>query len=327
MTRIPTILSTSPGNYDREVSVQTAIRAEFGIDLDSRFISSSVFMTDSKGALVDIRIAYRSKVITVTPKEPLSMGTTYTVTFVGDSDLADGSKEGIRSIIGDCMAGNTTLTFSTEQAEALAPPALRTPAHGSIIRQQPVFVWEEVEGASGYHFELSETNTFSSLVYPDEPRLLTETTIELQPLEDGLYYIRLQSVKDDGSKGEWSDIFQFHLTTVDEGSVSVEDAPPVDDFPMYDELDVELELIEAFPKDVAFQVDLNVKSLYFRVIGSIDISKLDNGSMKLTGTHISDDFEEESHGIVPGRTTVVNGGDGTTYIIFTPDPLIETGGE
>jgi hypothetical protein len=98
----PVINSTSPINYETDVAVNTSFRAEFNIDLDSRYIQDFVFMTNDKGERVDIRTAYRAKVITVTPLSSLQTGSTYQITFVGVSDREDGAL-GLRSIIGDGM--------------------------------------------------------------------------------------------------------------------------------------------------------------------------------------------------------------------------------
>lgn len=323
-TRFPTVVSTSPSNYQRDVPVSTSIRVEFSIDLDSRYIDPFVLMTDSFNRPVNVRVNYRAKVITITPLQALSMGTAYKVTLIGDTDVEDGAKQGIRSIIGDCMAGSVTLTFTTEQDETLAVPELSTPVNNSIIREKPVFKWNTVDNAAGYHLELSKSNTFGTLIHPQSEHSLIAATL-LEPdvtLDDGIYYVRLRSVRDDGRSGEWSRAYQFNLSTSEEGSISEEDAPAVDVFPYYDEdVTIELEVVENFPKDLGNHVPTNVKSIYFRVIGDIDLTLLDSESLTLVGQHISGDFQEESHGVVKGRTTVVDNGDGTAYIVFTPEPL------
>lgn len=330
-TRFPTVVSTSPSNYQRDIPINTSIRVEFNIDLDQRYINPFVLMADSFNRPVEIRASYRSKVITITPLQPLSMGTTYHVTLVGDSDLEDGAKQGIRSIIGDCMAGNSSFTFSTEQDITLAIPELTVPINNSIVRSKPAFQWTTVENAAGYHFELSKSNLFGTFIYPQgEHSLITDTMIEPDAvLDDGLYYSRLRSVREDGRLGEWSKPYQFNLRTVEEGTIAEEDTSIGDEFPYYDSGEtIELEVVENFPEDLGNYVPTNVKSLYFRVIGDIDLGLLDSESLTLIGQHISGDFQEESHGLVKGRITVVDNGDGTAYVVFTPEPLpIEGVGE
>ncbi|MNP45889.1 hypothetical protein D3C76_1398500 [compost metagenome] len=133
---------------------------------------------------------------------------------------------------------------------------------------------------------------------------------------DGIYYWTVRGVRNDGVTGEWSAIGQFSIQTFEAGTISPVDQPPVE--VLYDEPNFEVELIESFPKLDSVDVPLNIKSLYFRVIGEIDVSLIDVDSFILKGTHIAG-VPEESHGEVAGQMSIVSGGDGTTYIIFTPD--------
>lgn len=319
----PNITTFSPTKYQKSVPISTSIRADFSIDLDGRYIDGNVFMTDAKGTLIDIRTSYRAKVLTVMPLAPLNMGTTYQVTFVGDSNLDDGVKQGIRSIIGDCMAGNEVLTFTTEVDDSLTVPEVLLPAHGAVLKARPTFTWNPVSTAKGYHLEISRTNTFATLVYPKEQQLFTKTEIEPDvEFADGLYYWRIRSVRGDNATGEWSKIYQFNIDTLEEGKVSEEDdTSTTDDFLEYDEMDFELEIVERFPDELQTMVPLNVKSLFFRIIGRFDLKLITPECITLEGRHISGDFQEESHGTVNGDITVVQSKDGTSYIIFTPEPI------
>lgn len=319
----PTIVSLSPTKYQKSVPISTSIRADFSIDLDSRYIEDNVFMTDGKGQRVDIRTSYRAKVLTVMPLSPLSMGTTYQVTFVGDSNLDDDVKQGLRSIIGDCMGGNEVLTFTTEVDESLTVPEVLLPVQGAVLKAKPTFKWNPVNTAKGYHIEISKTNTFASLIYPKEQQVITTNELDVDVvMEDGLYYWRIRSVRNDGATGEWSKAYQFNIDTLEEGKVSEEDDDSsIDDFLEYDENDFELEIVERFPKELEALVPTNIKCMFFRIIGKFDLKLITPDSITLTGHHISGDFQEESHGTVKGDITVVQSKDGTSYIIFTPEPI------
>lgn len=322
----PNITAFSPTKYQKSVPISTSVRADFSIDLDGRYIEDNVFMTDAKGTRIDIRTSYRAKVITVMPLKPLSMGTTYQVTFVGDSNLEDGIKQGLRSIIGDVMLGNEVLTFTTEVDESLTVPEVIAPSHGSVLKAKPTFKWKAVEAAKGYHLEISKTNTFATTIFPTEHQVLTGT--EILPdveMKDGLYYWRIRSVRSDDATGEWSKPYQFNINTLDEGKVSEEDDDSnVDDFLEYDEMDFELEFVEKFSDDLQTMVPTNVKCLFFRIIGKFDLKLITPDCMTLEGRHISGDYQEESHGEVKGDITVVQSKDGTSYIIFTPEPIPDT---
>ncbi|MNV64144.1 hypothetical protein D3C71_1567720 [compost metagenome] len=88
---------------------------------------------------------------------------------------------------------------------------------------------------------------------------------------------------------------------------------------MFEEPDFEIELIEVFPKDISANVPSNIKTIYFRVIGQVDVALIDIDSFKLVGTHITGDYNETSHGEVAGQFSIVSAADGTTYLLFTID--------
>lgn len=325
--RKPTVISTSPSRYDTDVAVTTSIRATFDIDLDARYMDDFVYLLDSLGNRIDGRVSYKKKVITFTPKQSLSMGETYQFFIIGDSDLTDDKKQGVRSIIGDCMEGNVSINFTTEADQSVEPPVMTHPTNQSILRESPTFTWEAVDGVDGYQLQISVSNQFSSLVYPtsDDVDTLYDTTFHPDiTFEDGLYYFRVRSVREDNVAGEWSKTYQFRLDTHEEGKISEGDADFVD--ATDDELfgvSMDLELVEEFPKPDSINVPTNVKSIYFRVIGDINLPNIDEDSVKIIGHHVSDDWEEESHGEVKGQVTIVRSNDGTTYIVFTPIELVD----
>lgn len=318
MAREPQVLATSPSNYEVQVPTNASLTVDFSIDLDNRYIEDHVYLTDSRGVHIDARVVYKKKRITVTPNAPLEAGKSYQLVLVGDSDLTDNVAQGIRSILGDPMPGNFTVNFTTDGEAALEAPTLLTPAYGSVNRVNPVFSWEPVEHAEHYQIRISKSNRFDVLDFPLEPaEKFFETSIE-PDIEwvDGIYYWTVRGVRNDGVAGEWSAIGQFSIQTFEAGTISPEDVPPVE--VLYDEPNFEIELIETFPKEGFVDVPLNTKSLYFRVIGEIDVSLIDVDSFSLRGTHISG-VPEDSHGDVKGQMSLVSAGDGTTYIIFTPD--------
>ena len=323
MGKNPQIIATSPTNYATEVPVNSSITIEFNIDLDQLHIDDYVYLADSRGVHIDSRVVYRKKKITVTPNTPLEAGKQYLLTIVGDSDLTDSVAHGIRNIVGEPLAGNFTINFTTDGEAAVEAPALVTPAYGSVNRTQPVFSWSKIENAPAYEIRISKSNKFDILVFPvEEDERFYETTLEPRVAwEDGIYYWTVRGIRSDGITGEWSNIGQFSIKTFDEGTITPEDKLPIE--VLYDEPNFEIELIESFPKVGTVDVPLNIKSLYFRVIGEIDVSLIDADSFSLVGVHISG-LPEESHGELKGQLCMVDAGDGTTYIIFTPDaPVVE----
>lgn len=71
--------------------------------------------------------------------------------------------------------------------------------------QQRLF-WEVQPGSTGYHFQLSTSNTFSPLL--DELTYTRETSYLTGPLEAGTYYWRVRGVGLD-EVGAWSEAVSF----------------------------------------------------------------------------------------------------------------------
>lgn len=71
--------------------------------------------------------------------------------------------------------------------------------------QQRLF-WEVLLGATGYHFQLSSSDTFSPLL--DEITYTRETSYLTDPLEAGTYYWRVRGVGLT-EVGDWSEAASF----------------------------------------------------------------------------------------------------------------------
>lgn len=316
--RYPFVVTTSPASYATNIPTNTTITVEFNIDLDTRKLSNYVLLVDKRGVTVPCTVTYRTKILTIQPTEDLLPNQTYTVTLKGDSNLEDGVKEGIASIVGDNMQGDFTFNFSTEFEERLLPPLVLYPPNESIVAAQPTFKWENENEDARFEFQLSKSKTFSTLIYPTvEHLVVTGSSLQIdQTLEDGTYYFRIRFVG-----GDWTEPYQFNLTSFVEGKI-VEEDPDAVQFPTpaYEDYPIELELVDSFPKELALLVPTTAQTLYFRFIGDIKPDLLDMDSFELEGVHVSGD-EDESHGIVKGTTTIVEDGAGTVYVLFTPDPL------
>lgn len=324
MAKRPTVLSVDPANYATDVGVSSSIQIEFDADLDTRYLDGNVILATISNELIEGRVSYRKKIVTFVPLEPLSKGTNYVLTIKGDNNLEDGVEDGVKSIIGSTMAGSFSSRFMTERTDMLLTPLIVSPVNNTIIRETPVFTWEAVDGATHYDVEISKSNTFSTKIFPtvDSIRITTPTLSPNVEMTDGIYYWRIRSVGGTNNKGAWSSVMQFNLTTEALGQIAAGDSAFVD---ATDDVSftgtMELEQIETFPKELETFVPTNIANLYFRMIGDINLSDIDVDSLQLEGVHVSGDFEEESHGRVPGKISFVTAGDYTTYIIFTPDPL------
>ncbi len=77
---------------------------------------------------------------------------------------------------------------------------------------QPVFSWESVDIAEGYHIQVDDTdNSFSNLVTDNDEIPSNTYTVEI-PLEQGMFYWRLRVRNIDFIWGEWSPGLWFTVT-------------------------------------------------------------------------------------------------------------------
>ncbi len=320
----PQVVSVVPVNYATEVDTSSSIQITFSTDINVQSLSQSIRLATSWGDNVEGRTVYRKRVITFTPFEPLEKGTNYVLTITGDNNLEDGVGEGIKSILDEYMEGTFTSRFMTDSEGLLPAPNVISPTNNTIIKDLPIYTWEAVEGATHYEVEISQTNTFSTKIYPvAEINTIYDTTLSPNvEYTDGIYYWRIRAVGGVNGKGAWSPVMQFNLSQEDLGQIAAGDSAFID---ATDDVSftgtMELELVETFPKNLATLVPTNVANIYFRMLGDIDLTTIDIDSLQLNGIHISGDLEETSHGRVEGKITLVHSDDYTNYIIFTPDPI------
>lgn len=102
-----------------------------------------------------------------------------------------------------------------------AAPSLIAPVQGSVITPPSMTArWGKVSGATGYHFQLSTTSTFTSLIVDDAN--LVDTLRQVSSLADGTtYYVRVRA-KNASGWGSYSGTDQFSTTS----SVSPAPAAP-----------------------------------------------------------------------------------------------------
>lgn len=323
----PKVIRTYPRNLQKDVPHEAIIKIDFNTDLDRDYIEPYILVSDDTGRPIPGRVTYNERTISFVPDAPFPSLATIRVTVVGD-DLS-GKNIGIRSVTGERMRGNFVFSFTVAQIPQLPPPRLLSPQDQSVIRSQPAFSWEPVPEADHYEIELSTSNTMNPVIWParEESYQLYDVNNPVTPdvvLEDGIYYWRMRAVRADGQKGEWSPIYTFHLDTQVEGAVTDEDAPPVD-FPLYEEeARPHLEVLEVFPEDGQANVPTTLKTIAIRVVGTYSLEDVQEG-WNMTGTYIEGDIDPAlSHGTVNGTLEVIPQEDGTTLILFTPDPLEET---
>lgn len=205
---MPFVVKTVPMNMSVDVETSTDISIVFNTDINPDSLQNNIVVwavgSESK---IDGAVFYKDRVATFKPAQPLSPGTTYTVTVVGDANLEDGHHQGVLSILGYPMAGMYTFTFTTASVDVLPAPTLLSPANFTVIGIDQVrFSWLSVPGAEFYDVQLAAS--------PDmEPLLWQTTTTETAVVPDysfqaGNYFWRVRGLKE-GEPGVWSAVYSF----------------------------------------------------------------------------------------------------------------------
>lgn len=107
---------------------------------------------------------------------------------------------------------NDELTI--EEFELLDAPSPLQPAGGTLFRRtagtplELEFIWSEIAGANGYQFELSSNLLFKRNVYE---RRVSDASVTIADLSEGVYYWRAQAVASDGAMSPPSEAVPFSV--------------------------------------------------------------------------------------------------------------------
>ncbi|SMO71235.1 Ig-like domain-containing protein [Gracilimonas mengyeensis] len=108
----PIIVSTTPGNGDTGIALNTEVSADFNMMMDASTISESSFtLTDGNDNAVDGTVEYSDSTAVFTPAASLENGTTYTASITTD----------VTSDEGTAIEDNYTWSFTTVEAGLQAP--------------------------------------------------------------------------------------------------------------------------------------------------------------------------------------------------------------
>lgn len=329
----PQVLTTSPHNYENEVSTTGTITITFNTVLHRKHINDSLvvryyndIINNEVGPIlitvVHGSISYENKVLTFTPQEPLLPGMVYHVTVISNPD----SGVGVRSVLEDFMLTPFNFTFTTAGRSTIAAITLLSPTNNTVLKDTPTFSWKNQNECMYYHIEVARTNTFSSIfwTYPIDNSLISSPLIpgtHFDPLifkDDGIYYWRVRGHGWHGEVGDFSSISEFNITRTEFASVTIEDTNPTD--PAVPEYEVPIsEGPEIIWPELGFSnVATNLRSLVFTVDEKIDVLKLNAESFVLIGEAVNGDTST-SHGEVNGVLQVQELINGKTIIVFTPD--------
>lgn len=320
----PKVIRTYPRNLAKDIPNNAKITVDFNTDLDRDYVDQHFHVYDADGARIKGTTTYNERSIVFTPDKPFASLQTVRVKIIGD-DLS-GKDIGIRSVLAERMRGDFHISFTILATPLLAAPVLLSPIDQSVIRRDPTFKWERVTNAHHYQMQVSVSNTFNPILWPEKPteHKVYDSTEPLDPgieFEDGMYYWRMRAVKQDGTEGEWSQVFIFNKDTQVEGKVSEEDVVP--DLPFFEQDEEDfIEILAVFPEDAFSNVALNLKTIYVHVLGEFTKEQVQD-TFSVIGEMVDgdDSVVELVHGEVEGVTDVIPQGDGTTIITFTMEPV------
>lgn len=106
---------------------------------------------------------------------------------------------------------SSTWSFTT-LTNTLVAPTLLSPSNGAA--DQPVnitFSWNSVQNATGYHFQLSTSSSFSAPVA--DRAALTSTSTTVNSLAEGQTYYWRVSADNPANTGPWSAVWSFTILT------------------------------------------------------------------------------------------------------------------
>jgi formylglycine-generating enzyme required for sulfatase activity/N-acetylneuraminic acid mutarotase len=100
--------------------------------------------------------------------------------------------------------------FRCVLAASLLPPALRSPANGAIGQQQPLTLsWQEVINATGYHVQVSTSDSFTTVAFEDTGIVATSTSRTVSGLSGGVTYYWRVIAGNASEKSAWSSVWSF----------------------------------------------------------------------------------------------------------------------
>ncbi|WP_067924162.1 Ig-like domain-containing protein [Alicyclobacillus shizuokensis] len=199
------VLRTTPNPLARNVPLDIQIEVIFMVDIDvSTVVEENVILLDvGQQAGVPVDLSYDRRVLTIKPRANLNPGTHYQVQLIG-------GKEGFRDITGNYLDVGYTFDFYTDHTRGIEPPEVFEPEDLSEWSAPVHFRWSVAENADHYELEVSQSNTFSPIVWSGEVHD-TEVTPVID-YEPGPYFARIRSVDYKGQKSEYSPMIRFYYT-------------------------------------------------------------------------------------------------------------------
>lgn len=319
----PSIINTIPENHAVSVPVDIEIRIEFDMDISKSSIGGNVHLYDRLGNVVDSKIIYKNKVISIIPSQHLHGSHTYKVVVQGNNDPTSASTRGISNPLGYSMLGDYEFTISTYSQNLALENIINGSPNDIVINEQPTLKFNITEVTDNpvetIQVQISTTNTFNQISWEGTVDYKTIKDEGIKPnkaFEDGLYYWRARVIGE--TEGNWSDTFKFNVCITDAASIVIDDVVDVDiAFPEQWNM-LEPQIIEVYPNDNFSNVSTNLKVITVVIDQIIPAESIKPEMFSFVGNSVDGDDTNTSHGEVTGiLESISNEDEGTTTLTFT----------
>jgi len=221
------VLKSLPVHLSQKVDLDTDIEVRFLFDILTESINTKNVMllnlNTQQGE--EIAVEYKDKLLKILPARRLAPLTHYQVELVGGADGC------IRDITERPLLQSYKFEFFTGNETRMARPMLTSPTDLSEITGDVKFTWLPVEKADHYELEISRSNTFDVLVWPQENTALvfeTQVTPDIDYRKGVTYYARIRAVNIQGIKSAYSDPIRYYYNGTDEVEPEVKNSPVVE---------------------------------------------------------------------------------------------------
>lgn len=321
------VVYTSPTPKDINVDTSSKIYITFDADVSKRTLAGNIIILDGKGKQIDCYISSANRDVTITPRNPLPDNSSITVIIKGCNDPNNAlAPKGVLSPTGDCMLGDYSFSFSTISKIKETESVVNMAPDNVALTRQPIFKGDITHNTINVpqfiDIEISSSNTFETNTMITSFRCSVEDFIigvkADRNIPYGSYYWKARTVCK--VNGDWCGPCGFAIDDHSTAKVVAEDHIAIDPaFPIDWNL-LEAKVEDTFPNDKRTNVKNNLKTISIVIDQIIPEEELQYASLKIVGTSLNSDEEEE---IDPTVSIVYDHENSKTIIIAELPEIID----
>lgn len=200
------IYKTIPRHTEGNIPLDGKIEMHFMIDINRQALKDEHFilLNLTEQMIEPVRYEYIRRKLDVTPLNKLKPNNHYQLQVIG-------GEHGIRDITGRTMPDTYEIEFYTKDVDEIKPPKILSPNDVVEVREPPVFELEPILEANYYELQISKSNTFHNLEWPNgKVYRITETKVIPDiPYQTGQYYARVRSIDFEEHASSWSPVIRY----------------------------------------------------------------------------------------------------------------------